>query len=983
MEHARTEGRAGGVARELAIAVGALVVVLIALATWFARESREDALAPGAPIEDRERVAVSDADEVEPLAPAPASTRAPARRAVDEVVRLVLSGRVLDGAGAPVAGAALEAAPERFAATERMTSATRADGGFELDVLDAQSTYRLRVRADGFFPDVLEALVPGGAPTTVHLRVAPSLIGRVRSTAGQPIPGARVRLVAETELGDVLEVETVSDEAGTYRLAGGLLDSEHLNQSALEASAAGFAPNRVKLHFAGVLTSAPALTELERNLVLSPGNAWRGRVVDVAGAPVEDAEVVVFRHAGRGLFEDPYGTRKPSRLGPTAIATTKSAADGSFAFAGLPVRTGDEAKSEFAHDDEEMGSVRAHKPGFALGGARLPWTKEGEPTDPLEVVLARGASFRGRVVDEHGEPLDEAKVSIAVTGAPLATIVLKGMQPEGYGERIFWEPPRKGAKGYLWVQTDIGGRFCSPVLPCWSEGGVQGRFRPSWRDDDGAWRAFELSAGEERDFGDLVLALRCVDSPIEGIVHDPAGAPVAGAEVELQNAGTRRTDRDGNFRFELGIEPDEAFRALDLSVKARGFVTHREVLREAPEEPLAIGLARGLALRGTLRFQDGAPAAFGTVSFDRQPEPGRGWVFSDSITWTTCDALGRFAVDELPAPPWVITFNVYRPGFKLEEKLTLLEPRDELALVLPGVPPEFASLELDVTDANARDIADLRLPTLTGRDTGRIQGRQRDTRTFVFPVVAPGRYELHLKALGFAPYMRALELAPAEHARVQVTLEGGAHVTVRIEPTPARGAGLYVVAESAQHPRRSAQVRSDGLADIGVLAPSDWTVGLVAGGPTYDALARLGATRTFEVLAGDERLTWSLARPELGQVSLVLPVREPGDPSLPLARFSDEQSNLAEGDQHQAWWNAYSRELKRAQQLTIDFEDTDGQVVLSTAPEDIELDGERNRVLGFVTAPIGSYTLALRRGSETLRRAPVQVLADATVELDR
>jgi hypothetical protein len=227
-----------GSKRRRAIAVGGGRAALIALVALFTalleREPRDDGLEPYMPSGARERALESDA-----VAPG----RAPAERLPapetesaepNAAASPALHGSVLDAAGAPVAGAAVEAAPEglatlaRSAPTGRTAGATLADGNFELHVEDGDATYRLRVLADGFFPEIVESILPSAAPITVRLRAAPSLVGTVRTTAGSAVAGARVRLLARTNSSELLELETESDESGRYRLSGGLLDLQHL-----------------------------------------------------------------------------------------------------------------------------------------------------------------------------------------------------------------------------------------------------------------------------------------------------------------------------------------------------------------------------------------------------------------------------------------------------------------------------------------------------------------------------------------------------------------------------------------------------------------------------------------------------------------------------------------------------------------------------------------------------------------------------------
>jgi hypothetical protein len=976
--------------RRRAIAASAAVAALIALVALYLRDAHDAALGPHLSPGARERALDPKAAEPEPEPAERSLAGTTASHATDALASPVLRGIVLDAADTPIPGATVEATAEgleklaRPSATERTTGATLSDGTFELHVEDGVATYRVRVQADGYFPELVDSIVPSAAPITVRLRAAPSLQGTVRTTTGAAVVGARVRLLARTDFGDLLELETESDTTGRYRLSGSLLDLQHLESPLLEASATTYAPTRVPLRdFAFSVTRAPTLEVLERDLVLSPGNRFTGHVRDATGSPVTDAELTVFTHAGRDLFTDAYGTLRTSGLGPTPIGSTRSGANGEFVLAGLPVRTGDGAEQGFIQSEgDPMGSVRVRADGYALGGAPLPWTNEGDPTAPLDIVLLRSATFSGRVVDAHGAPLHEAKIGIHLTGVSLRTIVPNGMLPDGYGDLLYWSPAQPEQASYLWVRTDADGRFESPALPCTQAGEAHVRFKIDWRTERADWRAIQLRAGEQRELGDLVLSLRMTKVAIEGAVLDPDGAPITGAEVHLQDAGMHRTDRAGRFRFERRAPPEEAFPSLDLEVRARGFVTHREVLNAAPTGPLEVQLVRGNVVRGTLSFEDGAPVARGRVSFDRPRQPGRGWVWSDSIGWTTTDDLGRFAFTELPAPPWDVTFGVDRSGAVLEGRMTLHEPRSDLALVLPGVFPAFAALELGVADSGGQPIEAVRFVGLR-KGQQSVAGLRRDARTFVFPEMAPGVYELELTAPGFAAHTESLELAPGERARLDVTLETGARVSVRVTPPPASLTHLSVLAVSTEHETRRGAVEQDGRAELGVLAHGPWTVGLVAQALTSGTPRWFGATKSLEVPIGTPSLDFNLERPELGRVQLELPVHGAADPSIP-PRIdpADTTGSLAYSDRLQAWSSARNRYVQRANELTLELQDDTGVVLAHIALEDVELDAKRNRVLGLFTAPTGDYTLVMRRGTELLRRSAVRVLPDVLLDLD-
>ncbi|MFH7334169.1 MFS transporter [Streptomyces sp. KHY 26] len=237
----------------------------------------EDARTSGAPADGVRTPEPADA----PVADAPAaveSVTAAARRAV--------SGRVLDGSGAPVAQAAITLIDVRGRQLDRAVSG--ADGGYTVSVPGA-GTYVLIGAAGARQPQAVT--VPAGdEPVVCDLVLGGSgaaLAGSVRDAVdGNPLPGAL--LVATDLRGEVVSSATSAADGG-FSLVD-LVPGSYT----LAVNAAGHRP-------AAVPVEVTAGTAEPCEIRLEPGARLHGVISAATGGPLGDAKVTLLDAAGNVL----------------------------------------------------------------------------------------------------------------------------------------------------------------------------------------------------------------------------------------------------------------------------------------------------------------------------------------------------------------------------------------------------------------------------------------------------------------------------------------------------------------------------------------------------------------------------------------------------------------------------------------------------------------------------------------------------------
>lgn len=408
--------------------------------------------------------------------------------------------------------------------------------------------WQVLVRAEGYAPRAVLVTVREELEREIVRVVLPSgheLSGRVFDSEGRLVSGAFVLAEAAGEV----TARAPTDSEGRYRLAS-------LAPATWKLSVLLGRERRTK----GGSVAVPLVERFDVHL--PGGAALRGHVTDgdtrtpVAGAVV----TATFYTEGDGQ---------------TGVSRTTSDADGAWALEDVPPGI----LFENSLVAEKEGYLRFPDPMTDTQAVRAD-LRAGETVE-REIVLHGGGAVRGRVVDESGEPVAHARVTLSTMGwSPTAVTAEDGsyrLSPLQPGRGLLFA----SAQGYhmpgyperSWPQVDFP-PACTVDVP---------------------------ERGEVEK--DLVLAPLAT---AEGLVVDGEGRPVAGAAIHTGGESPESaTGADGAFR--TLVRPGTA-----IVLEARGLFGTRG--RSAPfaaqsgetVKGIRIELQPGASLSGTVRLAEGA-----------------------------------------------------------------------------------------------------------------------------------------------------------------------------------------------------------------------------------------------------------------------------------------------------------------------------------------------------------------------------------------
>ncbi|HEX4954921.1 MAG TPA: carboxypeptidase regulatory-like domain-containing protein [Thermoanaerobaculia bacterium] len=317
----------------------------------------------------------------------------------------VVSGRVVDRSGLPVAGARVgyrlsRGLPGLTQGTPRPIRAllprfTDEEGRFRFGELPSGARISVWVEHDDYLSATTEDVeVPlPDSPLEVVLEPAARLLGRVVAAGGEPIAGAEVEVDPVSPLPPELRrsrpwraARARTDEEGRFevkKLAGGPYRVAASARSYLPAS-----PRTIEV---------PAGSKVEGfDLVLSKGAVLEGQVLDEAGQPVLGAWVSQVRELSGELIRD----------GGTGV-------DGAGRYRLEGIAPGHQ---QLAAGAEGWLSVEKSVEVTETGGR-------------LDFTLRRGATVRGRVIDAEGVPVPRANVVLEEqAGGPFLAMIQSGRE---------------------------------------------------------------------------------------------------------------------------------------------------------------------------------------------------------------------------------------------------------------------------------------------------------------------------------------------------------------------------------------------------------------------------------------------------------------------------------------------------------------------------------------------------------------------------
>jgi len=611
-----------------------------------------------------------------------------------------LEGRVLDSeGGAPLSGALVWSAadPGRFTLSDE-------GGVFELLGVAGQP---LEAVAPGFLVGESEQ---HEERMTLRLNKARAGFGRVLDLEKRPLAGVEVSIRSAGDLHAARSpfVHTRTDAEGRYEIAA--LPSSAID---LRASRRGFVATTVR----GIEAGTSAKCDLG-TVLLAPSVSLPGRVVDAAGRPVPDVSVWTFDDVQSPVDLLLAGT-------PDEPPAATSDASGHFEITGLPSgRRQHLLLRAEGFLPRGVGAVEAPKQGAKLA----------------DIVLRRGASLRGRVFDEEGQPVAGA----AVAAAPVFSLAEKSLP---------------GNESYASVRSDETGAFSFPDL-------VPGRFSLTAEAPDFLPSGpRELSVAPGLDSPELVFTL-ARGAVLSGRVRNARGESVAGARIYVAS-GVGRTDAEGVYRFG-GIAPG----VWDARVVHPAYCTVVLPVKvdEVGESVLDVELPTGHPASGRVIDDEGLPAFGAHLMFELEvPEDSH----PEDRHWqrATSNENGFFELAEVPDG----TYRVYgeRKGFARLQQASALRVDGRAVRDLEVVMERGASVLGEIRGLDFDTLATVRL-WAEPEDGPRLAGQVRHDGHFQIDDLGSGPWLLVAELPGEARQARAsLVLAPGERrARRDLIFEG-------------------------------------------------------------------------------------------------------------------------------------------------------------------------------------------------------------------
>jgi uncharacterized GH25 family protein len=638
--------------------------------------------------------------------------------------------RVMDAAGkSPVPGVWVRIGESRW-----LAGRTDADGHFSVP-LTAKSKVKVALTAeDGRRLDTYAEppKLEEKRLQTLLLPALETLAGRVVSAAdGRPVAGALVwnqepKAARRTGADGAYRIEVIAGRDATPR-----------------AAAAGYLPADAQVGVSPGMRRGPTLT-------LEPALAAAGLVVDEQGRPVPGVQVQASPQPA---------TRMRNSALLISGGTSHTSASGRFRASGLVAGLGYE--------------LRLAKAGFAVARAEIPPLEPGRPGADLRVVLRKGRTGFGRVVDRSDQPVVGARVELRQRGGDRRMSMMRLRE----GDAVKYE-----------AVADAAGRFEVRDLPAgtWELTARGSGFAPL--------TVPGLAVPEGGGATDLGTVVLIPGVAVEGYAVDPEGRPVPGAEIRVAEATADPMSRfmpqeeslpaatsaaDGFFR----IEDRRAGETVDLDASRPGYAPGAASgVQVPPEQPVRLVLQPSSAVEGRTVDPDGKPVA-GVRVFVHPSDPvsvgGRFRMFVGMRSrQAISDETGFFRIEDVI--PGGIELQATATGYQRSE-LNNLEVRSGQELkgvevvLAPGAVVEgrvFSPSGQPLAGAEV-GVADSTMDFFFGTATTDGDGRYR------LEGIAPGTRSVQAEHKSYRRATKELEVRLGENS-VDLRLEGGVEVRGRV-----------------------------------------------------------------------------------------------------------------------------------------------------------------------------------------------------------
>ncbi len=511
-------------------------------------------------------------------------------------------GIVVNASGSPIQGARVSTRLKDITAfmtaggrgTPNLSVVSAADGSFALRPLMSATQFTVVAKHKNFADaEVSLNALTAGLPKriTVQMVSGARAFGQVVDEAGVPVPGATVELGETVKTQDMTAMisrqfsgaadsrTAITDSNGDFRF-----DALGAGDYDVSISASGFAPAKIKE--VGVPSAAELLANANTapdegdpspplappfeigTITLSPGAVIEGVIRSATGRTLSGAEITISETGNTmvmvaGMID---GGNEPDLT---------SDEDGRFLFDSLAPNT------PYKIDVELEGFA-----GKTLSNVKAP------SENTIEIKLDPASKFAGVVVNQLGEPLANARVTINQQMGSVA------------GGMMNFNPRRMVKND----QTDEDGRFEFEGLGA-GKWDLVAAFK-SYIDHE--QKGIAIEAGVDPSEQRIVLQK---GATLTGNVLGSDGEPLAGVNIErviaqrnmfdISRANRRvaRTDGDGNYTIE-GLPVGKA----SFSAKHS---THQDAVRDANiqqgDNRLDFAMERGLTISGRVTDPTGLP----------------------------------------------------------------------------------------------------------------------------------------------------------------------------------------------------------------------------------------------------------------------------------------------------------------------------------------------------------------------------------------